>query len=125
MFAERDIYYFCRMESKRQERISKLLLKDLGMIFQTEMQHLAKGAMVTVTKVHISPDLTLAKVYLSLFASKNKNEALNNIRKHTSEIRGSLGNKIRHQLRIVPSLNFYLDDSLDYIENIDKLLKED
>jgi len=125
MFAEKDIYYFCRMESKRQERISKLLLKDLGMIFQTEMQHLAKGAMITVTKVNISPDLTLAKVYLSLFATKDKDAALKNIRKHTSEIRGSLGNKIRHQLRIVPALNFYLDDSLDYIENIDKLLKDE
>ncbi len=112
------------MESKRQERITKLLQKDLGMIFQTEMQHLAKGAMVTVTKVNISPDLSLAKVYLSLFASRNKEAALQNIRKHTSELRGKLGNKIRHQLRIVPNLAFFIDDSLDYIENIDNLLKE-
>ncbi|NOY50768.1 MAG: 30S ribosome-binding factor RbfA [Chlorobi bacterium] len=112
------------MESKRQERITKLLQKDLGMIFQAEMQHLAKGAMITVTKVNISPDLSLAKVYLSLFASKDKEAALRNIRKHTSEIRGKLGNKIRHQLRIVPNLAFFIDDSLDYIENIDNLLKE-
>jgi len=87
------------MESKRQERISKLLQKDLGEIFQTKLPHLAKGTMVTVTKVYVSPD------------------------KHSSEIRRELGNRIRHQLRIVPALSFFLDDSLDYIENIDSLLK--
>jgi len=110
------------MESKRQEKISKLLQQDLGEIIQMKMQHITMRAMVTVTKVHISPDLSQAKVYLSLFATNKKDQVLNNIKKHTSEIRRELGNRIRHQMRIVPSLSFYLDDSLDYIENINNLL---
>lgn len=112
------------MESKRQEKISKLLQKDLGEILQMKLQHLTMRSMVTVTKVHISPDLSQAKIYLSLFATNKKDQVLNNIKKHTSEVRRELGNRIRHQLRIVPNLSFYLDDSLDYIENIDNLLKE-
>lgn len=111
------------MESKRQQRISKLLQKDLGEILQTELRHITKGAMVTVTKVTVTPDLAIAKVYLSLFATNDKENLLKGIAKHASEIRGKLGNRIRHQLRVVPELQFYLDDSLDYIENIDNLLK--
>lgn len=112
------------MESKRQQRISKLLQKDLGEIFQTELRHLTRGAMVTVTKVHITPDLAVAKVFLSLFASADKESLMKNIVKHASEIRGKLGNRIRHQLRAVPELHFYEDDSLDYIENIENLLDQ-
>ena len=112
------------MDTKRQERVAKLIQKDVGLIFQTEMQHITKGAMVTVTKVKISPDMSLAKVYLSLFAAKSKEISLKNIKSHTSEIRHLLGNRIKNQLRVTPALNFYLDDSLDYIENIDNLLKE-
>jgi len=112
------------MESKRQDKVSKLLQKDLGEIIQLKMQHLTMGAMVTVTKVHISPDLSQAKVYLSLFATNKKDQILNKIKKHSSEIRRELGNRIRHQMRIVPNLGFYLDDSLDYIENIENLLND-
>lgn len=110
------------MESKRQQRISKLLQKDLGEILQSELRHVTQGSMVTVTKVHVSPDLAIAKVYLSLFATKNKEDLLKNIVRHTGEVRGKLGNRIRHQLRAVPDLQFYEDDSLDYIENIENLL---
>jgi len=78
--------------------------------------------MVTVTRVKVTPELSLARVYISLFATKDKNALMGEIRKHTKEIRGKLGNRIRHQLKSVPELNFYLDDSLDYIENIDNLL---
>ncbi len=116
--------YFCIMESKRQERISKLLQKDLGEIIQMELRHVTKGSMVTVTKVYVSPDLGLAKSYLSIFATDNKAEVLKGIRIHNGEIRGKLGRRIRHQLRVVPELQFYLDDSLDYIENIENLLKD-
>ena len=112
------------METKRQERINNLLQKDLGEIFQVEMRHVSKGAMVTVTKVKVTPDLSLAKVYLSLFATSDKDELLSSIRKHSKEIRGKLGSRIRNQLRVVPDLSFYLDDSLDYIENIENLLKD-
>jgi len=112
------------METIRQERINNLLQKDLGEIFQIEMRHVSRGAMITVTKVKVTSDLSLAKVYLSLFATSNKDELLKSIRKHTSEIRGKLGSRIKNQLRVVPSLNFYVDDSLDYIENIDNLLQD-
>ncbi|MBN2615439.1 MAG: 30S ribosome-binding factor RbfA [Bacteroidales bacterium] len=113
------------MESKRQQRIQKLLQQDLGIIFQQELTMVIHNAMVTVTKVNITPDLGLAKVYLSIFASNGKEEVLKGIQKHTSEIRFKLGNRIRHQLRQVPELHFYEDDSLDYIERIDNLLNED
>jgi|FLOH01.1.fsa_nt_gi ribosome-binding factor A len=118
------IQYFCHMETKRQEKINNLLQKDLGEIFQVEMRHVSKGAMITVTKVKVTPDLSLAKVYLSLFATSDKDGLLSGIRKHSKEIRGKLGNRIRNQLRVVPDLSFYLDDSLDYIENIENLLKD-
>ena len=112
------------MESKRQQRINKLLQKDLGEIFQLEMGHVTKGAMVTVTKVSVSPDLKSLKVYLSLFAVKNREILMKQIQRRSSEIRGKLGKRIRHQLRAVPELHFYEDDSLDYIDNIEELLNE-
>ena len=112
------------METKRQEKISKLLQQDLSEIIQMELRHVTRGAMVTVTKVHVTPDLSLAKAYLSLFATNDKDALLESIKKHTSEIRGKLGSRIRHQLRVVPELQFYLDDSLDYIDRIDELLTE-
>lgn len=116
--------YFCSMENTRLDRVSKLLQKDLGEIIQIDLKHVTKGAMVTVTKVKVSPDLSLAKVYLSLFASPDKEVLMADIKRHSSEIRGKLGSRIRHQLRVVPSLQFYDDDSLDYIENIENLLNE-
>jgi ribosome-binding factor A len=112
------------METIRQERINNLLQKDLGEIFQIEMRHVTQGAMITVTKVKVTPDLSVAKVYLSLFAAADKDALLKNIRSHTKEIRGKLGNRIKNQLRVVPNLSFYIDDSLDYIENLDSLLSE-
>ncbi len=120
----RQFQYFCSMETIRQEKINNLLQKDLGEIFQQDMQHISRGAMITVTKVRITPDLSLAKVYLSLFATSDKESLLKEIVKHTKEIRGKLGNRIKNQIKSIPNLNFYLDDSLDYIENIDGLLKE-
>ncbi len=111
------------MDTIRQERINNQLQKDLGEIFQVELKHVSRGAMITVTKVKVTPDLSLAKVYLSLFAASDKDELLKSIRSHTKEIRGKLGRRIKNQLRVVPDLSFYIDDSLDYIENIDNLLK--
>lgn len=111
------------MESKRQLKVAKLVQKDLGEIFQQEMRHLTHGAMVTVTKVNITPDLQSARVYLSVFASKDKEGLLKNIKRHASELRGKLGNRIRHQMKSVPELHFHEDDSLDYIDNIESLLK--
>jgi ribosome-binding factor A len=111
------------MSSNRQQKIERLLQKDLGDIFQKGTTSLFKGKMVTVTTVRVSPDLSIAKVYLSLFPVDNKNEFIHYINDIENQIRFELGKRVRHQLRKVPELKFFVDDSLDYIENIDKLLK--
>lgn len=108
----------------RLDRVSKLLQKDLGEILQFDLKHVTKNSMVTVTKINVTPDLSIAKVYLSLFATPDKHKLLENIKRHSKEIRGKLGYRIKNQMRVVPDLQFYEDDSLDYIENIDQLLKE-
>lgn len=110
------------METKRQNRISRLIQKDLGEIFQRQYRGHFDGAMITVTKVIITPDLSLAKVYISLFVTHDKEVLINNIRKKSKEIRHALAIKVKHQLRAVPTLQFFEDDSLDYIENIENLL---
>lgn len=110
------------METTRQQKISRLIQKDLGAIFQKESRNLFGGAMITVTKVHITKDLAIAKIYLSLFAVNDKNALLETIRMHTRDIRRQLGAREHNQLRIIPELQFFIDDSLDYIENIEKLL---
>ncbi len=79
--------------------------------------------MITVTKVNVSPDLSIAKVYLSLFGPAEKSMVFNTIKQHTKDIRHQLGVRVKDQLRVIPDLDFHIDDSLDYIENIDKLLK--
>lgn len=110
------------MESTRQLKISKLLQKDLGEIIQRQSPMLFKNAMVTVTKVYVTKDLAIAKIYVSIFATGEKNKVLEMIRGNTSEIRYQLGNRVKNQLRKVPELQFFEDDSLDYIENIENLL---
>ena len=112
------------METTRQQKVGKLLQREMGEIFQREGQSAGMGLLLTVTVVRVSPDLGLAKVYLSVFPSKNAEAVLKEIKTKTSYYRRELGRKIRHQVRVIPELNFYLDDSLDYIDNIDNLLKE-
>lgn len=111
------------MSTTRQNKIERLLQRDLGNIFQQGTSTLCKGKMVTVTKVRISPDLSVARIYLSLFPVDDKKEFINYINGIEGQIRFDLGKKVRHQLRKVPELHFFVDDSLDYIENIDNLLK--
>ena len=113
------------MESKRQQKVSRLLQKDLGEIFQHESRNMFKGAMITVTRVNATRDLSIAKIYLSLFAVDDKTALMNTIKGHVSTIRYKLGSRIGKQVRVVPVLEFYEDDSLDYIENIEKLLSEE
>jgi ribosome-binding factor A len=110
------------METTRQSKVSRLLQKDLGLIFQQEGRNLFGGKMISVTTVRISPDLGLAKVYLSIFPSDKSDETLEVVKMNTKNIRRILGTKVGKQLRVVPELAFYIDDSLDYIENIDNLL---
>jgi ribosome-binding factor A len=114
------------MESTRLQKVNKLIQKDLGVIFQQESRNiLGTGGMITVTKVEVSKDLSVAKVFVSLFAVSDKKALMKLIREKKVIFRTMLASKIRHQLRVVPELIFDLDDSLDYAENIDRLLKGD
>lgn len=112
------------MESTRQQKVARLIQKELADIFQKKSSMLASGALLTVTVVRISPDLSFAKVYISIFPVNNKEAHLKKIKDSVREIRGELGKKVKNQLRIVPELAFYIDDSLDYADKIDKLLKK-
>ena len=110
------------METTRQQKVARQIQKDLSEIFMQSKRDLSQNKMVTVTTVRISPDLSLAKVYLSVFPSDNAAEFLEKLQHHTKHIRMELGKKVRHQLRVVPELAFFIDDSLDYAEHIDELL---
>jgi ribosome-binding factor A len=111
------------MESTRQKKVSRLIQKELADIFLRKGKEVAPGKLVSITVVRVSPDLSFAKIFLSIFPSSNQKEVLISIQDHTSKIRYELGQKVRTQLRIVPEIAFYIDDSLDYIDKIDKLLK--
>lgn len=111
-----------KMQETRQNRISRLLQKELSLIFQSQTRHM-HGVMVSVTRVKISPDLGICTAYLSIFPSERGEELLENIRKNAATIRYDLGQRVRNQLRIIPELRFFIDDSLDYLEHIDELLK--
>lgn len=99
-------------------------MRDLGDIFLAEGKELTQGAIVSVTKVRIVPDLSYAKVYISVFPFEKGEEILKRFKDKDWQIRLWLGRKVKHQLRIVPELAFHLDDSLEYVENIDTLLKK-
>ncbi|MBO5614718.1 MAG: 30S ribosome-binding factor RbfA [Prevotella sp.] len=111
------------MQETRQNRISRLLQKELSLIFQSQTRQM-HGVMVSVTRVKISPDLSICTAYLSIFPSERGDELLKNIQQNTSTIRYDLGQRVRNQLRIIPELRFFIDDSLDYLERIDDLLKQ-
>lgn len=112
------------MEGTRLSKVSRQIQKDLGEIFLHQSKTVFQGKMITVTNVRVSPDLGIAKVYVSIFPTNDKEKILELIRLHTKSIRYELGQRIKNQMRIVPDLSFYIDDSLDYIENIDRLLKD-
>ncbi|RLD63753.1 MAG: 30S ribosome-binding factor RbfA [Bacteroidetes bacterium] len=110
------------MTSSRQDKISRLLQRDLSDIFQKEGLTLFKGALVSVTIVRVSADLSVAKVYVSIFSTNKDIDVFALINKNKKSIRYKLAERVKNQLRIVPELIFYVDDSLDYIENIEGLL---
>ena len=111
------------MQETRQNRISRLLQKELSLIFQSQTRAM-HGVMVSVTRVKVSPDLSICTAYLSIFPSEKGEELLQNIRQNVSTVRYDLGQRVRNQLRVIPELRFFIDDSLDYIEKIDELLKQ-
>ena len=111
------------METTRQNKVARLIQKDLSTIFQEETRK-TRGVLVSVSAVRVSPDLSVAKAYLSIFPSERAKELLGNIELNQKSIRYALGQRVRNQLRIVPELRFFIDDSLDYIDRIDELLKQ-
>ncbi|KAA6334770.1 Ribosome-binding factor A [termite gut metagenome] len=110
------------METTRQNRIARLIQKELGEIFLLQAKAM-RGVLISVSVVRISPDMSVARVYLSIFPSDKAQEMIKNINDTMKSVRYELGTRLRHQLRIIPELKFFIDDSLDYLEKIDSLLK--
>ena len=110
------------METTRQNKIARLLQKELSDIFLQQTKSMT-GVLVSVSAVRISPDMSIARGYLSVFPSEKAEEIVKNINANMKSIRYELGTRVRHQLRIIPELKFFVDDSLDYLERIDELLK--
>jgi ribosome-binding factor A len=111
------------MQETRQNKIARLLQKELSLIFQQQTRA-THGVMISVTRTKISPDLSICTAYLSVFPSEKGEEILANINANSKQIRYELGTRVRNQMRIIPELRFFIDDSLDYIERIDELLKK-
>ena len=111
------------MANPRQNKISRLIQKELSEIFLLQTKSM-NGVLVSVSAVRISPDMSIARVYLSVFPSERSQEIVKNINDNMKSIRYELGTRVRHQLRIIPELKFFVDDSLDYAERIDELLKK-
>ena len=111
------------METTRQNKIARLLQKELSDIFllQTKSMH---GVLVSVSAVRISADMSVARAYFSIFPSERADQIIKNINANMKSVRYELGTRVRYQLRIIPELKFFVDDSLDYAEHIDELLKK-
>ena len=111
------------MQETRKNLIARLLQKELSIIFQIKTRAM-HGVMVSVTRCRVSPDLSICTAYLSIFPSEKADELIKNVTANEKTIRYELGTRVRNQLRIIPELRFFIDDSLDYIERIDELLKK-
>lgn len=109
------------MDNTRVNRINRLLQKELSDLFRIQTSS-TKGTIITVTSVNVSPDLSIARVRLSIFPDNKAQELIKNIKDNTHAIRFDLGNRVCKQLRKIPELSFFIDDSLEYLERIDKLL---
>ena len=110
------------MQETRQNKVARLFQKELSLIFQSQTRAM-HGTMVSVTRCKVSPDLGICTAYLSVFPSDKGEEILTNIRANDKNVRYELGKKIGKQVRIIPELRFFIDDSLDYLERIDELLQ--
>jgi ribosome-binding factor A len=111
------------MSSIRQSRIESVIQEELSLVFQRNARELCLGAMVSATVVRITPDLSLARCYLSIFAGPPKDEVLENIQINASRVRGDIGNRLK-DMKHIPNLKFFIDDSLDYANEINELLKK-
>jgi ribosome-binding factor A len=112
---------YLNMESKRQQKFAGVIQQDLAAIFQREGMNFLPNTLVTITKVRVTPDLAIARVFLSFFNNSNTQLALNTIKSHASEIRYKLGARIKDQVRIIPQLEFFVDDTNEYVERMDKI----
>ena len=112
------------MESKRQQKFAGLLQEELAAIFQREGASYLPNTLVTITKVRVSPDLAVAKVYLSFLNTSNTELSLATVTSHAGEIRYKLGTRIRHQARVIPTLSFFVDDTNEYVEHMDKIFNK-
>lgn len=112
------------MDSLRQNKVNSLLTREMAAVFQQEGRTLMPGGMITVTGVKVSPDLGVAKVYLSLFPSRDAATVIAHVNDRTHHLRGELGKRVGKQMRVIPELLFYQDDSLDRAAEIDRLLKK-
>ncbi len=110
-------------ESTRQQKVAKQIQRDVAEIFQGQFRPLFAGLLITVTAVRMSPDFGYAKIYVSVFPFNRGEEILVSLKRESWAIRKALGSRIRHQLKNVPEIEFFLDDSLEYIENIDRAIK--
>ena len=113
---------FVDMESVRQQKVSRLLQKEIGILFQRNLSHLAVGNIITVTVVRIAPDLGFAKVYLSVFPEKDPKTMIAGLNENIGEVTRSLYPIIKNQFRKMPEIRFYHDDSLDYADRINQIL---
>lgn len=111
------------MSSIRQSRIESVIQEELSAVFQRNAREICLGAMVSATVVRITPDLSLARCYCSIFAGPPKEEVIENIQANTSKIRGEIGKRLKN-MRHIPEFKFFVDDSLDYANEIDELLKK-
>lgn len=111
------------MDNNRLQKVNRLIQKELGDLLLVEAKKMP-GVLISVTNVRVSADLSVAHAYLSIFPSGKSEELVSNINENVKTVRYDLGKKLRNQLRVIPELTFHIDDSLDYIENIDNLLKD-
>ena len=109
------------MESKRQQKFAGVIQEDLAAILQREGSNYLPNTMVTITKVRVTPDLAIARVFLSFFNTANNQLALQTIKLHASEIRYKLGSRIKDQVRVIPQLEFFIDDTSEYVDRMDKI----
>lgn len=115
---------FVAMESVRQQKVSRLLQKEVSLLFQQELNHMCNGNIISVTVVRAAPDLGFAKIYVSIFPEKNPKAVVEDINANIGEVTRTLYPKIRNQFRKMPELRFYHDDSLDYADRINQILPD-
>lgn len=110
------------MKNKRLQKIERFLQKAINELFRLQIQQLRKSIIISVTSVRVSSDLSSSKIFLSIYPSDNETEIMNEIKKNKNIFRYHLGTRIGHQIKHIPDLKFFIDDSFDYVENINRLI---